>query len=363
MKRRLFLGSSAAALLAGNTGPWAGTPPAYPRRASDSQTRSIHSGHSLTDSYVWTGPWPGAFFTLISRLHARGYEFGLTVSKSTIPGSPLHWRWNHQIELSYPEGSQADARHDIALFDCLVLTEGGPPPRPHVQPQVMAESLDYLMRFAANAIENGDHGKGLRDIILWSIWPSLDGMPDVPEWADLGGFRDCLPEYGRSFRFMADFASWKLRQIYPQLPDDWRIWIFPGHLMMERIWDDIQAGQVPGISDISELFADDIHPNSVAGYALACLVYTCMYQEDLRTRRRVYVQPAFEDTHQNRSFPAATHEQAEYFWRISWEIATSYEPAGMGGTRDAEPAFDPEKDLDYWPDWTLADPGRMVLPG
>jgi hypothetical protein len=345
--RRAFMSSCAAFALVGNAVPAFAS--SYPVRiASTAQTRSIHSGHSLTDTYLITGPWPGA-------MRAIGESMGLrrayhNIIKSTIPGSPIGWRWNNSVTDLRPHDPTADARRDIADFETLVITEGGPPAR--VDPTSgfdnIAETLDYLCRFAANAIENGNGGQGATDIILWSIWPSLTmWRPERPvyasSWEEFADFRSAIPEYGRSFRFMADYATWKLKGIYPTLPADWRIWLFPGHLWMGRVWDDIQAGNVPGITDIQALFVDDIHPNAIGGYGLACLVLTCMYQTDLRTLRRLHTEAG------------VSPQLRAYFTTIAWEIATGYAPVGMNGDQDRDSVWDSNTMNDPLPDWSPDD--------
>lgn len=340
-RRAVLLGGLAALPL--TAGTLRAQAPAFPRPASTGLSRSIHSGHSLTDAYVHSGEWPGALRSIRNTL-MRPEDWGEThVVKSTIPGAPLHWRWNHHRDLSGGD----DARSDIGRFDTLMITEGGPPPRAHHGPDAewMAETLDYLCRFTANAIQNGNDGQGALDIILWSIWPSLHGWPDSPSWGPVGDFRACLPEYGRSFKFMADYASWKMRQLYPALPGDWRVWLFPGHLWMARVHDDLRKGAVPGIRDMAGLFTDDIHPNGIAGYGLAALVATGLYQVELAARPRLHVEKG------------VSREQAAYFWQLAWQICRSYEPVGMGGTEGAERVFDPARDGDPLPGWTLAAAG------
>lgn len=319
-------------------------PSDFTRIASTNSTMSIHSGHSLTDSYAHLGPWPGSMRAILGSV-------GITdahdkVSVSTIPGSPMSWRWQNPTDI--------DAREDIGDYDTLMITEGGPPPR--TTSEYMVGTLDYLCRFTANTIENGAGN----EVILWSIWPALNGPGTSPENPTPSGdwtgftFRTGLPEYENSFKYMADYATWKMKQLYPSLPEDWRVWLFPGHKWMERVYDDIQNDLVPGITDIQELFEDDIHPSPVGGYGLSCLVASCLYQVNLTEAENVWIMPSYTDP-VSQVWPAVSQALAEYFWQIAWEIATDYEPAGMGGTEGAALRWQPS-DGDPMPNWTLADP-------
>ncbi len=84
-----------------------------PKTAYPYTTTQIHSGHSLTDP-LFGNPWPGQFITLMTQL--RGNWAGNDIRKSTIPGSPMQWRWDHSS--GYP-----DARLDIDEAQLLSITE------------------------------------------------------------------------------------------------------------------------------------------------------------------------------------------------------------------------------------------------
>ena len=317
------------------------------RTASTPATRSIHSGHSLTDAYLHNGPWPGSLRKMAESIGvSNAYQ---TIIKSTIPGSPIWWRWENRVEDSRPNDPSADARTNIADFDTLVITEGGPPARVGrpSDSEAMSQTLDHLCRYIANTIENGNGGKGAFDIALWSIWPSLTmWRPERPGWTDswqeFTDFRAALPEYGRTFRYFAGYSRWKIKQFYPDLPDGWRVWLFPGHMWMQRLWDDISEGKVPNVKAMQDLFSDDIHANDVGGYGLACFMLTCLYQVNLAEQPRLF------------QLPGVPAPLRDYFTRTAWEIATTYAPVGMGGTVDEAPVWTPDTMTDPLPDWTPA---------
>jgi len=333
-------------------------PPVYARAASTNTTRVAHSGHSLTDAYVHYGPWPGNFRAILVSQGINEGDDGKQV-KAVIPGSSIQHRYEDDA-IAFPVGERPYT--DVASLQSLVITESGPPP--HVNNAAGSLNMyDYCARFVANQIERGS---GL-DVVLWTIWPDLRGPGygenPGPDWGALT-FRTALPEYERAYKRMADFLTWKMHQLYPMLPDDWRIWISPGNRWMARVYDDMALGLVPGFTTIDELFDDFIHTNTTGVYGLACLNVTLLYQVNLTTAENVYIMPAHtQETGEGPlARPAVTQAQAEYFWRIAWEIATAYEPAGMGGTEGAGAEWSLDVDGDLMPQWRLDDPNTDPLP-
>ncbi len=81
------------------------------------RVRQIHSGHSLTDTAVFKGTWSGHLEWMINSLSPGS----ASIEKSTIPGSPMTYRWDHQPGYGAP-----DARSQIADWELLVITESIP---------------------------------------------------------------------------------------------------------------------------------------------------------------------------------------------------------------------------------------------
>lgn len=337
-------------------GAVAAGPSIVPARAASSEaTRSIHSGHSLTDAYVHFGPWPNSFRSIVASLYGMDDQDAYDqIIKATIAGSSIQHRYEQ--DATFAAGSRPYA--NASVYDCLMITESGPPP--HVtDTTAMTNTLDYLCRFVANQIENGAG----HDVVLWTIWPSLMGVgyPDTPAapWQGMT-FDDGLPEYEASFKFMADYVSWKMRQLYPSLPDGWRCWLIPGNRWMARVKADVAAEIVPGVTAFADLFIDDIHPDPLTTYGLACFAVSALYQVNLSTADSPYILPAHTDAN-TVEWPAVSQELAEYFWSIGWELASDFEPVGMGGTSGAAAQWEPA-DGDLMPQWTLADPNTDPIP-
>jgi hypothetical protein len=97
------------------------------------------------------------------------------------------------------------------------------------------------------------------------------------------------------------------------------IYMIPGHKLMMRIYDDIEAGRAPGLTSFSDILVDAIHVNDIGQYAVSVLVYATIYQRNpAELPDKLAPQ---EDT--------LTREQARYFKQIAWEIVRSYPRSGV----------------------------------
>lgn len=273
-----------------------------PREASPLTVRQIHSGHSLTDTYM-THPHPGRL--VLATALRPGTRAGETIIKSTIPGAPFHWRWNHPTD--FP-----DARKDIGRFELLVTTESVP-----LSPDTATFAdwtLAHLDRWVAHAWAEGNGGKGA-EVMLYSTWINWSYTSGVPDWDKEGGipFRQRLEIEGERWERMQDHANANRPEGMPP------IYMIPGHRLMMRLYDDIAAGKAPGLTSMGELFADDIHLNAIGNYAVTALVYSVIYQRNPREY------PDYLTEEDKVMSPAL----ARYLKATAWEVANSYDRAGM----------------------------------
>ncbi|WP_157932978.1 hypothetical protein [Roseovarius salinarum] len=275
-----------------------------PREPSPLSVRQIHSGHSLTDTYM-SHPWPGRL-VLATRATPGGEDAQDTIATSTIPGAPLHWRWRHE-----PGHGKPDARSDIGDYELLVTTEAVPlSPSPE---DFAANTLDQIEKWVRNTWEHGNRGRGAEFMLYstWVHWPT----PEEGAAAAGGGlpFRRQLEREGKKWERMQDHAN----AVRPAgMPP---VYMIPGHRLMMRIHDDIRTGRAPDLDHISDIFADDIHPNDMGRYAVTCLVYAVIYQRDPRSLPDKLADP--EDT--------LSTAQARYFKETAWEVARNYDRAGL----------------------------------
>jgi hypothetical protein len=278
--------------------------PAYPFGI-----KQIHSGHSLTDPLFYPH-WPGQYVNLMSSVTGiPAWQLSnVTIGKSTAPGSSMMYRWDNKISNGAP-----DARLDIANWEVLSITEVVPLAVEGGNTQSwylnrLQQQRTYLSNFVNNAWSNGNGGKGA-PTLLWTTWTSIDGKD--------GPFREMLDSQGKEWEAMQEYANKNRPAGAPP------VYIIPGHKMMARIYDDIQKGIVPGISDIKQLFSDNIHTNELGAYAIAMIHYACMFNKSpIGLPNQLIPNPPANT-------PIPTPEFAGYVQRMVWEVVTTYPRSGI----------------------------------
>jgi hypothetical protein len=268
------------------------------RKPSPLTVRQIHSGHSLTDSYG-SNPWPGRL--ILATETQPGTRPRDTIARSVIPGSPLRWRWNNASR-------SPDARQDIADYELLVTTEAVP-----LRTGRLDGSIGWLNRWVEHAWTRGNGGRGA-EVMLYSTWVHWRRGKDEDDPDRDLPFRDRMDRQGAAWERMQDEANAARPSGMPP------IYMIPGHVLMMRIDADITAGRAPGLGSIGDIFGDSIHLNDIGKYAVTCLVYAVIYQRD---PRELPDRLSDEDS--------LSPAQARYFKALAWEVATSYDRAGVPG--------------------------------
>ena len=259
--------------------------------------RVIQSGHSLTD------PIPDPLQAMI---RAAGFR-GQTVARSTVPGSPMDWRWNNAPGYGLP-----DARHAIADYDVLVLTE-----RVSVHVTIQwHNSLDQALTWFNHAWTEGNGGKGA-ETILYATWVGIDSGPDAANpYNDPQGFipfRERMDLEMEGWQSILDHVNANRVAGSPPMR------MIPGPLLMAELYDAIARGEVPGVTDIAELFSDDIHLNDLGAYYIALAHYAVIYNRDPRglpNRLGMATSPS--------------RELAAWMQDTVWRVVSSYDGSGVG---------------------------------
>lgn len=213
-------------------------------------TRMIMSGHSLMD------PIPPVLSALVAAAGGRG----AVIDRSSIPGSPMDWRWEHE---AWP----IDARQNIADYELLVLTERVP----LLNTMGFHNSPSEALRWANHAWAHG------AATILYATWVNRDTGP---------GFDDRTAETHLPFRARLEVENdrWIEIQTYVnanRAADMPPMAMIPGPEIWMAVYDEIAAGTAP-IHDIDALFLDNIHVNDDGAYLMALAHYAVIYGADPR---------------------------------------------------------------------------------
>ena len=236
-------------------------------------------GHSLI------GPDQPAM--LEQMLAAGGHP--VSVEAQIINGAPLQWNWSHGPEA---EGIDARARLARGGIGALILTEAVPLAN-HLQ---WSDSAGQIALWSdAARMENPDI-----KVFVLETWHSLNSGTGAPVAYDDGAG-----------------VPWRQR-----LDDDLPAWqalagdavLIPAGQAMGQLSDAIISGTVPGLSDISDLFADDIHPNAIGHYFVALVSYAALTEQS-----PVGLPLALKD-HYGGAFPAPDARLGQRLQEIAGEV-------------------------------------------
>ena len=287
-----------------------------PKQAYPLNVKQIHSGHSLTDPLFFPH-WPGQFVNLMGvKLNtSAGGLLTMQIGKSTTPGSPLRFRWENKVGYGAP-----DARLDIANWELLCITERVPMNYQGGNSQQwyldgIQEQKEYLSRFVNNAWTNGNNGNGA-GTLLWTTWTNLDNSN--------GPWREMLDIQGAEFERMQDYANANKPANAPH------VYIIPGHKMMARLYDDIQLGIVPGITNINQFFGDNIHTNELGAYAISMIHYACIFNQSPEGLPNNLLPNAPQGT------PIPSPALATYLQTMIWDVVTKYPRTGVASNTSAD---------------------------
>ncbi|WP_071794945.1 hypothetical protein [Natronohydrobacter thiooxidans] len=214
-------------------------------------SRVIMSGHSLTD------PIPPYLAAMVAGAGGRG----AVIDRSTIPGSPMDWRWNHP-------GQPVDARAAIGRYDLLVLTERVP----LLDTMEHHNSPQEALRWAEHAWVQGV------DTVLYATWVTLATGPEAGDDESRAGlsFRERLEREQARWEAIRAYVNENRREGMGEMQ------MIPGPQIMLALEAAIAAGEAPGLRDIRDIFYDDIHVNDLGAYIMALAHFAVIYGRDPR---------------------------------------------------------------------------------
>jgi hypothetical protein len=232
-------------------------------------------------------------------LAARGGN--ALVEAQIIIGSNLIWNWDHSHQA---EGVNGRAMIPARKYDVVILTEAIPLEN-HLE---WSDTVGLAGRWHDLARQANPDAR----VFLQETWHSLlSGTgADVP-YDDKGH----IPW---RVRLDQDLPKWQ--GVVDAVNDaGGNMALIPGGQAMARLHDEIKAGTVPGMSDISDVFVDTVHPNDLGFYYMSLVQFAAITGEDptgLPRRLRGEYQP----------YRTPTPEQALRLQEIAWEVVQDHLP-------------------------------------
>ncbi len=226
------------------------------RPADSAAVQPFYIGHSLTD-YI---PEMIASWT---KMH-WGFQ--------SIPGAPLRWQWQRMAAAdldSYPPHAVSFYHPDYGLpsggYTALILTESVPR-----RPENLEETFDYAGRFVNYVL---GHNPATR-IFVYEVWHCIrSGTPTGCDYdIDSRAWRQRLDD---------DLPMWEsvVADLNRRFDTTQPVCLIPGGQGLARLYDAIMAGTVPGLSQLEDIFEDDIHLNDIGRYFVSALHYGILFQE------------------------------------------------------------------------------------
>jgi len=271
--------------------------------AMSQTSQAFYIGHSLSDQIP----------DMVKSLAQNHSEASFDWVYQSIPGAPLRWQWQrmaaddytpnppHYYGFYHPTGGLPSGS-----FNTLVLTESVPR---FMIPWSINETYEYAEMFAEYAAGFSPDIK----IYIYEVWHCLlSGTPTGCDYdQDANPWRQRLDDDLPMWESVVDYLNEELNL-------GQEVCLIPGGQGLARLHDEILAGTVPGISDISELFSDNIHLTDQGKYFIACIHFAMITGQNpigLTNQLQVWWGGNFE---------APTPDQALRMQEIAWETVISY---------------------------------------
>jgi len=168
------------------------------------------------------------------------------VDAQVINGAPLRWGWDNGASA---EGVNARDVLPSGVYDAVILTEALP-----LADQIQwNDTQGYAKRYYDLAINANPNTQ----FYIYETWHSMGS--DAAAWraqidADLGAWEGIADHINQTA------PSWAPQAL-----------IVPAGQAMAALYDAIEAGRVPGLNNIRDVFADDIHLNDIGNWFIAAV--------------------------------------------------------------------------------------------
>jgi len=229
----------------------------------------------------------------------------------SIPGAPLRWQWDRKAAMDYTATPPHiygfyDENHGLPAgnFDVLVLTESVPRQIAYID-----ETYAYADSFYRYATT---YNPDLR-VYLYEDWHCLQsGTPTGCAYdVDSNPWRQRLED---------DLAMWEsvVDTLNARFHPDPPVCMIPAAQGLATLYDSIQVGAMPGLSQISDIFTDDIHLTEVGKYYIACIHFAMIHETS-----PVGLTHQLKNRWQN-NYSAPSPALALKFQEMAWETVIRY---------------------------------------
>jgi hypothetical protein len=226
-----------------------------------------------------------------------------------INGAPLKWNWDRRsaslFDGDWPPAAFAGDALATGEYDHLVITEGIP-----LDLQIQ---WNESSRYAGYFMDLARTHNGLTRVFLYETWHSRNEA----NWLD---------------RIVSDRALWmQIVNEVNEVRSGEPMYLVPAGTALRELVLLMESGQVPGLTNRSQLFADDIHMNDLGNYFIACVMYAAIYRESPEGLR-------FQTTNVwGGNFTSPNADAAAIMQQVAWQVVSTdvdsgYCPDGDGGT-------------------------------
>ncbi|MEP2718648.1 hypothetical protein [Pseudophaeobacter sp.] len=219
------------------------------------------------------------------------------VEAQIINGAPLSYNWQHADSA---EGINARNRL-TAPVNAVIVTEAIPLAN-HLKWSHSEQAVTQFYELARAA------NPEVR-FYLQETWHSLNSGTGLEVPFDEGAatpWRDRLEQ---------DLPRWQALVDEVNTATNGSVILLPAGQAMARLDDAIQAGTVPGLRQISQVFSDDIHPNDIGFYYLALVQYAVLTGQD------PHGLPHELQDRWGKSFTAPSQPLAQRLQELAWAAA------------------------------------------
>ncbi len=270
---------------------------------ANSQESPFYVGHSLISTVV----------------PEMVHELALAGNKTThygfqiINGAPL-WLNFRESDAAGAQGTPYYEAFPNGNFNNLIVTEAVPLDN-HLEWSNTYNSANNFYQYARD-----NNNENPVKFYFYETWHCLNsGIPQDEEGKETGCSYDANSQNNSLLwhpRLLADFSSWTgiVEHVREQNRNDSEnILMIPAGQAFYNLTTEINNGNLPGVTNIWDLFSDDIHPNISGFYFVSCVVYATLFKES----------PVGLNANLSQYPNMPTNEQIAVMQEVAWNTVSS----------------------------------------